>query len=797
MSLLSRPPSPSVPLLPLSSSSSAPSSPSNFTRRRSTQPSTTPDYSPRTDDYADKDELDGELEATERWLVEREGPSRRRLPVKRVVYIAAGLALLLVLVVSTRHPRATDALGRAKGWVAGGFFGSHEEEEWVRPAHVERTGNVSLEQYLVDIGFSRFPLSPDERGAPLSSLASNASSPLSPPPPSYDPASNRNVVLLTLATAKYLPPVHAWALRARELDLGGKDARADENVVVLCLDEECLDEAERRGLRAYGGYRESVYGERVPPIGVGQEAPLRRRAVLDKREGAQGGLERGHFMAYVKFRALWEINRAGFASLFFEADTILTADPFQWMRPMSLSRGDVERAVTATVNSVRNSSVANLTVDNSKLSPLQQQRRLIPSNFSRSILRPSSTSPLPSANASTLVDPGFDLIFTHDGHHLANFGWILARPTAPTISFWRECLDWFVDLGGWDQGVVTEVIRQRGGREEWRDAWWDEAGDGEGRAKEQWFVVDGLEGLTENEVARVAILPREKFFSYHQMTLGWYQPPLDTPSPVMHHLTSVLYSTRQFYPKERGWVPSLDGYYTRPRPILLPINSSFTPSSSLSPSSLAPFLSTPTGDVENSVWTGSKDEILQYARVLQLLTAVEAGADGPGNGTSAEWSVVVPGKVRIVADEGEEVFERDFSRVVNIDAAIHADLPLLEPAFFTHASRYASPAVLSAWRSTSTTLHVDLASFTSLESAVAHLSSLLGGMENEAVTVELDGWERVKEWDSTTAGSLRRGDVSRQDWDAITQARRCREWEKEGMPFLWCTPEELAQRVRL
>ncbi|GEM11174.1 hypothetical protein Rt10032_c14g5191, partial [Rhodotorula toruloides] len=672
MSLLSRPPSPSVPLLPLSSSSSAPSSPSNFTRRRSAQPSATPDFSPLTDDYVDKDELDDELEATEHWLAEREGPTRRRGPIKRVVSLAVGLALLLVLAVSSRHSRAKDALGRVKGWVAGGLFGSLVQEEWVRPVHVERRGNVSLEQYLIDIGFSRFPLSPDERGASPSSLASNASSTLSSVASSYDPASDRNIVLLTLATAKYLPPVHAWALRARELDVGGKGARADQNVVVLCLDEECLDEAEHRGLRAYGGYRESVYGERVPPIGVGQEAPLRRRNARDlaKREGAQGGLERGHFMAYVKFRALWEINRAGFASLFFEADTILTADPFQWMRPMALARGDVERAVQAVSGSlvIRNSSTSNPTSDNATLSPLQRQRRLIPSNFSRSAL-PDSPTVHSAADSSTLVDPGFDLIFTHDGHHLANFGWILARPTAATISFWRECLDWFVDLGGWDQGVVTEVIRQRGGREEWREAWWDEAREGEEHAKEQWFIVDGLEGLKEDEAARMVILPREKFFSYHQMTLGWYQPSLDMPSPIMHHLTSVLYSTRQFYPKERGWVPSLDGYYTRTRPILIPFNSSFI-STPISPFALAPFILTPQGDVEKSVWTGTKGEVLQYARVMQLLAAVEAGSDKSGNATSAAWSVMVPRRVRVAADQGGEVIERDFSRVVNIDAAI-------------------------------------------------------------------------------------------------------------------------------
>lgn len=114
----------------------------------------------------------------------------------------------------------------------------------------------------------------------------------------------------------------------------------------------------------------------------------------------------------------------------------------------------------------------------------------------------------------------------------------------------------------------------------------------------------------------------------------------------------------------------------------------------------------------------------------------------------------------------------------------HADLPLLEPAFFAHASRYASPAILSAWRSPPTTLRVDLASFATLAAAVEHLRALAAGRENEAVTVELAGWERVNEWDLAGAGSLRRSDVSQQDWDAITEARRCREWEKEAMVSL-------------
>lgn len=114
----------------------------------------------------------------------------------------------------------------------------------------------------------------------------------------------------------------------------------------------------------------------------------------------------------------------------------------------------------------------------------------------------------------------------------------------------------------------------------------------------------------------------------------------------------------------------------------------------------------------------------------------------------------------------------------------HADLPLIEAAFFTHAARYASPPVLSAWRSPSTTLRVDLASFATLESAVERLRSLLAGMENQAVTVELDGWERVNEWNLAGGDPLRRSDVSQQDWDAITQARRCREWGKEAMVSL-------------
>lgn len=121
-----------------------------------------------------------------------------------------------------------------------------------------------------------------------------------------------------------------------------------------------------------------------------------------------------------------------------------------------------------------------------------------------------------------------------------------------------------------------------------------------------------------------------------------------------------------FSAEERGWVPSLDGYYTRPRPILIPVNSSFA-ASTAPPSSLAPFLSTPSGDIEKSVLTGTKDEILQYARVLQLLAAVEAEVDELRNATNAAWSVMVPRKVRITTGEGEQVVERDFSRVVNIE----------------------------------------------------------------------------------------------------------------------------------
>ncbi|BGP21169.1 hypothetical protein Rt10032_c19g6155 [Rhodotorula toruloides] len=128
------------------------------------------------------------------------------------------------------------------------------------------------------------------------------------------------VVMWTMATGSYVPQARNWDRKRAEL--GMEDA-----VVVLCLDAECLDECEQGGLRAYGGYlREYVD---LPP-----ETSQRTR---EKR-----GAERGHFMAFLKFKAMLELAQSGFPSLFFEGDTFLTTNPFPHMLPLSSPTWDLQ-----------------------------------------------------------------------------------------------------------------------------------------------------------------------------------------------------------------------------------------------------------------------------------------------------------------------------------------------------------------------------------------------------------------------------------------------------------------------
>lgn len=109
-------------------------------------------------------------------------------------------------------------------------------------------------------------------------------------------AEGETVVMWTMATGYYVPQARNWDSKRSELGM-------DDAVVVLCLDSECLDECERGGLRGYGGYLPE-YVDRPP------ETHRRKR---EKR-----GAERGHFMAFLKFKAMLKMAQSGFPSLFFE-----------------------------------------------------------------------------------------------------------------------------------------------------------------------------------------------------------------------------------------------------------------------------------------------------------------------------------------------------------------------------------------------------------------------------------------------------------------------------------------------
>ncbi|GJN91941.1 hypothetical protein Rhopal_004966-T1 [Rhodotorula paludigena] len=132
--------------------------------------------------------------------------------------------------------------------------------------------------------------------------------------------SSRDVIMWTMATSSsnidYVPQARNWDAKRRELGM-------NDTVVVLCLDDECMENSERGGLRAWGGYAHVE----VPP-------PSNARA---KR-----GAERGHHMAYIKFLAMLEMAQTGFPSLFFEGDTFLTDDPFKHMLKLEDPSWDVQ-----------------------------------------------------------------------------------------------------------------------------------------------------------------------------------------------------------------------------------------------------------------------------------------------------------------------------------------------------------------------------------------------------------------------------------------------------------------------
>lgn len=168
----------------------------------------------------------------------------------------AVLFLLAILVAALAHPTSRHVLSSPSRWSL----------PFRKPPRVQCDPKVSLAAYL-DSHFGR------NKGK-----------------------EGETVVMWTMATGSYVPQARNWDLKRAEL--GMEDA-----VVVLCLDAECLDECEQGGLRAYGGYlREHID---LPPETSGR--------MREKR-----GAERGHFMAFLKFKAMLEMAQSGFPSLFFE-----------------------------------------------------------------------------------------------------------------------------------------------------------------------------------------------------------------------------------------------------------------------------------------------------------------------------------------------------------------------------------------------------------------------------------------------------------------------------------------------
>ncbi|GAA5985656.1 hypothetical protein JCM10908_007059 [Rhodotorula pacifica] len=133
---------------------------------------------------------------------------------------------------------------------------------------------------------------------------------------------DKDTIMWTMATLSYVPSTKGWDLKRAELGL-------PDSVVVLCLDHECLDACESLGLYALAAYVKDVVT--IPP-------PSLVRRGLRKRSGA----ERGHTMAYLKFRAMVDMAQTGYFWLFFEGDTFLTANPFDHMLPKEQDTWDLQ-----------------------------------------------------------------------------------------------------------------------------------------------------------------------------------------------------------------------------------------------------------------------------------------------------------------------------------------------------------------------------------------------------------------------------------------------------------------------
>ncbi|GAA5991407.1 hypothetical protein JCM10908_003298 [Rhodotorula pacifica] len=215
---------------------------------------------------------------------------------KRVVIGGAAFLFLCLLVAGAAHPVSRDIA--KQGWHRLPFgnhgstrpYGTEGGKDSVldKLPRVERNASLSLREYF------------DAR---------------------FDPKTD--VVMWTMATGaypSYVPNARNWELKRAELGMG-------DSVVILCLDEECLDECERTGLRAHAAYVKNF--NKIPP--PSQRSRLARR-----------GAERGHVLAYLKFKAMLEMAQSGYYSLFFEGDTFLSDDPFKYMLKREDDTWDVQ-----------------------------------------------------------------------------------------------------------------------------------------------------------------------------------------------------------------------------------------------------------------------------------------------------------------------------------------------------------------------------------------------------------------------------------------------------------------------
>ena len=154
----------------------------------------------------------------------------------------------------------------------------------------------------------------------------------------------------------------------------------------------------------------------------------------------------------------------------------------------------------------------------------------------------------------------------NDPKGLVNIGWFWSRPTVKTLDYYRTCRDRWLKQGGWDQAVMNNVLREI----EWR-----------------------RKGEGDSSIVRAIRLDPKHYVNY--MLTQWYfalSPKKDDPTNVYHlseevryekilnaskatvmwHYTCVEKGLKSFLAKYYGQWADIDGYYTKERKFLSPVN---------------------------------------------------------------------------------------------------------------------------------------------------------------------------------------------------------------------------------